>query len=356
MSNIFGENLRLTIFGQSHSPAIGMTLEGIPAGKKFDLEALDAFMARRAPGRSPLSTARAEKDAVEFLSGFTPEGSTCGAPIAAIIRNTDARSGDYALNACVPRPGHADYTAYVKYFGSNDVAGGGQFSGRLTAPMCIAGGLIMQLLRDEGIEIKSRITSVADIFDEGEFSQSVSQKPFPTVSDERGAQMQACILEAAREGDSVGGTVECVVTGVPAGLGEPMFDGMENRIARIVFAIPAVKGLEFGLGFEASRLRGSENDDEYCIKDGGIATRTNHAGGILGGITNGMPLRFRAAFKPTPSIGKSLQSVHLQTMTETTLVTRGRHDPCIVPRALPCIEAAAAIAIYDALLARRKDR
>ena len=355
MSSSYGENLHLTIFGQSHAPAIGVTLEGIPAGQRIDLEELQRFLDRRAPGRSEFATPRKEADRPEFLSGLV-EDVTCGAPLTAIIRNTNTRSGDYRNLAVVPRPGHADYTAAVKYGGAQDTAGGGHFSGRLTAPLCIAGGICLQLLRREGIEIVSRIAAIAGVEDSGELTASTAEKAFPVVDDARGAKMREAIAAAKAEGDSVGGVVEVAAFGVPVGLGEPMFGGMENRIAGIVVGIPAVKGLEFGEGFGAARLRGSENNDEFCIRDGKIGTITNHCGGILGGITDGMPLRFCAAVKPTPSIFKPQRSVNLETMEQTTLQIQGRHDPCIVPRAVPVMEAAAAIAIYDALLGRRKER
>ncbi len=355
MSSSYGENLHLTIFGQSHAPAIGVTLEGIPAGQRIDFEELQRFLDRRAPGRSEFATPRKEADRPEFLSGLV-EDVTCGAPLTAIIRNTNTRFGDYRNLAVVPRPGHADYTAAVKYGGAQDTAGGGHFSGRLTAPLCIAGGICLQLLRREGIEIVSRIAAIAGVEDSGELTASTAEKAFPVVDDARGAKMREAIAAAKAEGDSVGGVVEVAAFGVPVGLGEPMFGGMENRIAGIVFGIPAVKGLEFGEGFGAARLRGSENNDEFCIRDGKIGTITNHCGGILGGITDGMPLRFCAAVKPTPSIFKPQRSVNLETMEQTTLQIQGRHDPCIVPRAVPVMEAAAAIAIYDALLGRRKER
>ena len=355
MSSSYGENLRLTIFGQSHSPAIGVTVEGIPAGQRIDLAELQRFLNRRAPGRSDLATPRKEADVPEFLSGVV-DGVTCGAPLTAIIRNTNTRSGDYSNLAHTPRPGHADYTAAVKYGGAQDVAGGGHFSGRLTAPLCIAGGICLQLLRREGISIVSRIAEIGGIEDRGELNGPTAEKPFPVVDDAQGAKMREAIAAAKAEGDSVGGILEVAAFGLPAGLGDPMFGGMENRIAAIVFGIPAVKGVEFGEGFGAARLRGSENNDAFCIRDGRAGTVTNHCGGILGGITDGMPLRFRAAIKPTPSIFRPQQSVDLGTMQETALQIRGRHDPCIVPRAVPVLEAAAAIAIYDALLGRRKER
>ena len=345
----YGEHLRLTVFGQSHAPAIGMTLEGLPAGEAIDMEALQAFLERRAPGRNDWSTPRREADAPEFLSGLVGN-VTCGAPLTAIIRNTNTRSGDYANLAVVPRPGHADYTAQVKYGGHQDYAGGGAFSGRLTAPLCIAGGICIQLLKRRGIEIISRIASVGTAEDTAPLTCSTAEKPFPTVSDEAGTTMRAVIADAKAEGDSVGGVIECAVLGLPAGLGGPLFDGMEGRIASIVFGIPAVKGIEFGAGFASARLRGSENNDPFTVENGTVKTVSNRCGGILGGITDGMPLTFRAAFKPTPSIARAQQSVNLKTLTPETLRVTGRHDPCIVPRAVPCVEAAAAVAVYDALL------
>ena len=354
MSSMYGENLHLTIFGQSHSPAIGMTLEGIPAGEQIDFEALQRFLERRAPGRNAYSTARREADAPEFLSGLRGD-TTCGVPLTAIIRNGDTRSKDYAPFSAVPRPGHADYTANVKYFGYQDYAGGGHFSGRLTAPLCIAGGVCLQILRRRGIEVISRIIAIGDVEDPSPLSASTAEKAFPTVDEAAGEAMQAAIAQAKAQGDSLGGVIECAVLGLPAGLGDPMFGGMENRIAGIVFGIPAVKGVEFGAGFAAAKLRGSQNNDSYTVQDGRIETRSNHCGGILGGITNGMPLVFRAAIKPTPSIAMEQDSVNLETLTEEKLRVGGRHDPCIVPRAVPVMEAAAAIAVYDALLGRKKE-
>ena len=350
----YGENLRITIFGQSHSPAIGVTVEGIPAGERIDTAELARFLARRAPGRNDWSTPRREADAPEFLSGLK-DSVTCGAPLAAIIRNADTRSQDYAALADTPRPGHADYTAQVKYGGAQDSAGGGHFSGRLTAPLCIAGGICIQLLAREGITVISRIAAIADVEDEGALCASTAEKPFPTVSDERGEAMRAAIAAAKADGDSVGGVIECAVLGLPAGLGGPLFGGLEGRIAAAVFGIPAVKGIEFGAGFAAARMRGSENNDCFETSSGRVVTKSNNCGGILGGISDGMPLVFRAAVKPTPSIAAAQLTLNMKTMEETALHVPGRHDPCVVPRAVPCVEAAAAIAVYDALLARRKE-
>ena len=328
MSNSFGKLFRFTIFGQSHAPAIGVTVEGLPSGVKIDMEKLGAFLARRVPG-GKYSTSRKEADLPEFIAGLA-EGYTCGAPVTAIIRNTNTRSSDYEYMRFIPRPGHADYTAMVKYGETRDYSGGGQFSGRLTAPLCIAGGIALQLLEEKGISISAKIKSIGGENDE--------EKMFELIDKVRA------------EGDSVGGIIECCVTGVPAGVGEPMFEGLENRIAQAVFGIPAVKGIEFGIGFEAANMRGSRCNDPFKLQDDKIVTEGNKHGGILGGISSGMPIEFRVAFKPTPSIAMKQNSVDMKSGCETELEIKGRHDPCIVPRALPCVEAAAAVAIYDAIL------
>ncbi|MBQ8236906.1 MAG: chorismate synthase [Oscillospiraceae bacterium] len=365
MSSTYGENLKLSIFGQSHGAGIGMTLDGIPAGLPVDLDKLQQFLNRRAPGQNDWSTPRREEDRPEFLAGLL-DGYTCGAPIAAVIYNKNTRSKDYSNLHDVPRPGHADYTAQVKYGGFQDVAGGGHFSGRLTAPLCIAGGLCKQWLEQEGIRIGAHILGIAgvpkydDDRDEPAFDTLNPELDqisfdFPVLSTKAGEKMREHIAAVRAEGDSVGGMIECAVTGLPAGLGDPMFGGMESRIASIVYGVPAVKYVDFGAGVAAAYRQGSENNDSYYVEDGIVKTMTNHCGGILGGITNGMPLIFRAAIKPTPSISQPQQSVSLSRMENTTLEIKGRHDPCIVPRAVPVIEAAAAIAIYDAVLARRRE-
>lgn len=351
MSSFYhGDALELSIFGQSHSPAIGVTLSGLPAGFSIDMDELGAFLRRRAPGQNTWSTPRKEADLPEFLSGLVGN-VTCGAPLCAVIRNTNTRSQDYNNLIDIPRPGHADYTAQVKFGGYQDVAGGGHFSGRLTAPLCIAGGICKQLLAARGIEVMARIDAIAGIEDTSEFLAPVDRKDFPVTSDESAEHMKAAIAQARAEEDSVGGIIRCQITGVPAGLGDPMFGGLENKISQLAFAIPAVKGIEFGLGFAAAGLRGSENNDAYRVEDGRVVTETNHCGGILGGISNGMPIVFRLAVKPTPSIARTQKSVSLSAMQNAELNIHGRHDPCIVPRAVPCVEAAAAIAIYDALKA-----
>lgn len=353
MSSIYGESLKLSIFGQSHGPAVGMTLDGIPAGLRVDLGELQKFLDRRAPGKGGFATARKEADRPQFLSGLV-DGYTCGAPIAATIRNTNTRSGDYDNLKDCPRPGHADYTAQVKYGGYQDTAGGGHFSGRLTAPLCVAGGLCLQWLSDRGISVKAHIASIAGVrdaqVDPVNPDLSTLWEAFPVLDKEAGEEMLSKIAQAKLEGDSVGGTVECFVTGMPAGLGEPMFGGAESRLAQILYGIPAVKGLEFGNGFACADLYGSENNDPFTMDQGKVVTVTNHAGGILGGITNGMPLYFQVAFKPTPSIARSQQSVSLSMKKAGLLKVNGRHDPCIVPRAVPVVEAAAALAIFDMIL------
>ncbi|MDO4481347.1 MAG: chorismate synthase [Bacillota bacterium] len=361
MSSCFGRNIRITIFGQSHSPAIGVAADGLPFGFEPDMERLHDFMSRRAPGSSDYSTKRKETDSFKILSGIK-NGALCGAPFAAEIENSDTRSKDYSLFKDMPRPGHADYTAQIKYRGFQDEAGGGHFSGRLTAPLCLVGGICLQILEKEGIFIGSHIERLAGISDERFDSVNLTPADFadlknmvlPVLDKDAGEKMSEAILDAKGIGDSVGGVIECGITGLPVGLGDPMFDGMENLISSVVFAVPAVKGIEFGAGFDACDMLGSENNDCYTIENGIISTETNNHGGILGGITSGMPLIFRVGIKPTPSIFKSQQSVSLSEMKVKTLDIKGRHDPCIVPRAVPCIEAAAAIAVYDAYLEYKK--
>lgn len=354
MSCNFGSKIKLTIFGQSHSQAIGCVLDGIPAGIKLDTDRIEAFMARRAPGKNKISTARKEADTPRIISGVV-DGVTCGAPICAIIENSDTRSGDYDKLRSLPRPGHSDYAAFMKHNGFNDIRGGGNFSGRLTAPLCFAGAVCIQILESRGIHIGAHISSIAQIDDckfdavgvTKENFDSVKSKLLPVIDDTKGEEMIAAIDAARSDGDSVGGTVECAVIGLPAGIGDPIFDGIENQISRIVFGIPAVKGIEFGSGFDGSRLRGSENNDAFTCTNGEIKTVTNNHGGILGGITSGMPVIFRCAFKPTPSIAKQQQTVNLSTGENEIFTVGGRHDPCVVQRAVPCVEAAAALAIAD---------
>ncbi len=361
MSSFYGKNIRISIFGQSHSPAIGVTADGLPAGFAPDLERLGNFMARRAPGSHDFSTKRKETDEFTILSGMKND-TLCGAPFAAEIQNKDTRSKDYSQLKDCPRPGHADYTAEIKYKGFQDEAGGGHFSGRLTAPLCLIGGICIQLLEQEGIHIGSHISSIENIRDipfdavnlSGDDFISLRSQILPVLDSGCSEKMADAILAAGSGGDSVGGIIECGITGLPAGIGDPMFEGMENRIASIIFGIPAIKGIEFGAGFASASMKGSQNNDSFIIKDGKVRTGTNNHGGILGGITTGMPLIFRVAVKPTPSVFLPQQSVSLASGEEKTLQIKGRHDPCIVPRAVPCVEAAAAIAVYDAFLDYKK--
>lgn len=357
MSNLIGNRFRVLIYGQSHAPSIGAVIEGLPAGFTPDWNAVHAFMARRAPGGNAMSTARKEADLPEILSGLNERGETCGAPLAMRIVNGDTRSQDYAKLRDVPRPGHADYPAAVKFSGANDIRGGGQFSGRLTAPLCFAGALAMQLLEKEGIRIRARIAQIENVCDAPiDFAcpdlDVIASGELAVIDPAAGERMREAILTAKADCDSVGGIIECIATGVPAGLGDPMFDGVENRLSRAFFGVPAVRGVEFGAGFAACSMRGSAHNDAYRMENGNVITETNRHGGILGGITTGMPIVARVGIKPTPSIAREQRSVSLSRGENDTLAVRGRHDPCIVPRAVPCIEAAMAVALYD-LIAER---
>lgn len=351
-----GDKVRVTIFGQSHSGAIGAIIDGFPPGVTLDTKKIAAFMRRRRPGQSKLTTARNETDIPEIVSGLYG-GKTCGAPICAIIKNSDTKSGDYDNLKLVPRPGHADFAAYMKYGGNNDIRGGGQFSGRMTAPMCFAGAVCMQILEDRGITIGAHIAEIHGIRDEkfdavnisAKQLDEIARKEFPTVSDAAGAEMKAEIERAKAAGDSVGGIVECAVIGMKPGVGGALFEGLEGEISKAVFAIPAVKGIEFGAGFSVAEMFGSENNDEFFADKRTVRTKTNNHGGILGGISSGMPIIFRAAFKPTPSIAKKQQSVNLMTGENEELIIKGRHDPCVVQRAVPCVESAAAITVLNLL-------
>jgi len=322
MSSCFGENIKFSVFGQSHSEGIGVVIDGLPAGERIDMQAVADFMARRAPGRNPGDTPRREADEVRVLSGLVND-VTCGAPLCAVIENTDAHPGDYEKLRHVPRPGHADYALHEKYHGFQDIRGGGHSSGRLTAPLCFAGAVCIQILARRGVTVRATITQMGDAQD------------------------------ARRRGDSVGGVIECVAEGLPAGLGAPMFGGVENRLAAALFGIPAVRGVEFGAGFAAAEMRGSENNDEYYIEDGQVRTKTNHHGGVLGGMTTGMPLVLRVAVKPTPSIAMPQKSVDLRVMEEVDLDVGGRHDACIVPRAAPVVEAVTACVVLDLMMEGR---
>ncbi|NLV86808.1 MAG: chorismate synthase [Clostridiales bacterium] len=357
MSSEIGKRLKISVFGQSHGKAVGVNIDGLPAGELIDMDELMHFMGRRRPGKDAVSTARSEQDVPIFLSGVL-NGMTCASPLCAIIENNDTRSSDYSEFFDSPRPSHADYTARIKWGDKADMRGGGHFSGRMTAPLCIAGGIAKQLLARRGIFIGAHLASIGGISDslfplwpEKQLFDEIALKAFPVIDDEKGYLMQETILQAAKASDSVGGAVECAVIGLPSGLGTPMFDGIENRLAAAVFGIPAVKGIEFGAGFACTAMKGSECNDPFCIGENEtLATETNNSGGILGGITNGMPLVFRIAIKPTPSIGLPQKTVCLSRMEQTTLTIKGRHDPCIAHRAVPVLEAVTAIVILDTLL------
>ncbi len=361
MSSLFNGGISVSLFGESHGRGIGVVLDNLPAGEPLDLEEIGAFMARRAPKKDGTSTMRSEKDIPDILSGFY-EGKTTGTPLAAVILNTDQHSKDYGNISHTARPAHADYTGYLRYNGANDPRGGGHFSGRITAPLVFAGAVCAQILKRRGVTTGAHIRSIKDIRDEGfdpvkvtaEQLEAVKSRGFPVVSDEAERKMREVILAARDSLDSVGGIIECAAVGFPAGVGSPMLDGLENVISRLVFAIPAVKGIEFGNGFGCADLFGSENNDEFALRDGKVVTLTNNHGGILGGISSGMPIIFRAAFKPTPSIARPQNSVDFKEMTEQQLIIKGRHDPCVVPRAVPCVEAALNIALVSALSSEGK--
>lgn len=357
MSSLFNGGISVSLFGESHGKGIGVVLDNLPAGTELNLDKISEFMARRAPKKDGTSTMRSEKDIPEILSGLY-EGRTTGTPLCAVIMNTDQHSKDYGNISHIARPAHADYTGYLRYNGANDPRGGGHFSGRITAPLVFAGAVCAQILESKGITTGAHIVSVKDVYDErfdpisitAEQLNAVKKRSFPALSDESEARMREVINTARESLDSVGGVVECAAVGFPAGIGSPMMDGLENTIARLVFAIPAVKGIEFGNGFECTRLFGSENNDEFTVTYGKITTLTNNHGGILGGISSGMPIIFRAAFKPTPSISRPQNSVDFKTLTNEELVIKGRHDPCVVARAVPCVEAAMNIALVSALM------
>lgn len=356
MANTYGTNLNIAIYGGSHDVEIGVKLNGFPRGFRVDTTALEAFLARRAPGQNDLSTPRKEADKPLFLSGLT-DGVTDGEEIHAVIRNENTRSSDYSFIYDTPRPGHADFAALQKYGNQVDLRGGGRFSGRLTAPLCIAGGIALQYLAQKGIHVGAHVAAIADVCDDrfdanvtADDLAALTASSFPLLDASKEAAMRERILAARADGDSVGGIVECAVTGLPVGLGEHMFAGVEGRIASLMFSVPAVKGVEFGEGFTAATLRGSENNDPFVTDGTTVRTVTNHCGGILGGMTNGMPVVFRAAFKPTPSIAKEQKTVSLSRMENTTLSIKGRHDPCVVLRAIPVVEAVAALAVLDLLL------
>jgi len=355
MSGTWGNKIRYTIFGESHGKGIGINIDGLPPGLEIDLGEVNREMQRRAPGQNALSTARNEKDQATIWSGFL-KGKTTGSPLCAIIENHDQKSADYESLAWKFRPGHADYSGYIKYKGCNDLRGGGHFSGRLTAPLVFAGAIAKQLLRQQNILIGSHIQRISSIcepqFDavhiQKEVLYQLGTEAFPVLDPLLGQKMQECILSAKSAGDSVGGIIEAAAINLPAGLGDPFFDSLESTIAHLLFSIPAVKGVEFGAGFSLAQMRGSQANDAMLKEADIVKTSTNYNGGILGGITNGMPLICRVAIKPTPSIAIEQHTVNAMG-ENVSIAISGRHDPCIVPRAVPVVEAVAAMAIWDVL-------
>lgn len=360
MGSIWGNKLKLSIFGESHGEGIGVVIDSLPPGIKIDMDYIERQMGRRAPGNSELATKRKESDAIKILSGVF-NGYTTGAPLCGIIFNEDKKSKDYSELQYNMRPGHSDYPAFIKYAGFSDYRGGGHFSGRITAALIFAGALAMNILETyKGIFVASHIKSIFNVEDHG--MELIDYQPgyfnylrdmtFPVLSEEAGELMKAEILKVKEQGNSVGGTVETIITNVPVGYGNPFFDSVESRLSHMIFSIPATKGIEFGAGFNITKMRGSSANDSYLLKDGKISAKTNNNGGILGGITNGMPILFRTAIKPTASISLAQDTVNVDSMESAVLQIEGRHDPCIVPRALPVIEGASALVILDLLMER----
>ena len=353
MSSFFGQHLKISLFGQSHGEAIGVTVDCFPAGMTIDTQRLQAEMARRAPGQNAMTTSRKEADAPEFLSGVR-EGRPTGQPICAILRKTNTRSGDYGDGVDLVRPGHADYTGHVRYYGFEDWRGGGHFSGRLTAPIVLAGALCSQWLEGQGVRIACHVQQLGQVKD-ASFLQAnpaadytyMKSMALPVLNAGIDIAMQEAVMAARAQGDSIGGVLECMITGLPAGLGAPFFDSMESVLAHLMFSIPAVKGVEFGEGFGFAQMLGSQANDPFRMEGDRVVTDSNHSGGVNGGITNGMPLIFRCAVRATPSIAQEQQTVSLKKHENATLAIRGRHDPCILPRAVPVVEAMAAIAVME---------
>lgn len=355
MSSIWGNQVKISLFGESHGQGVGVVLDGLPAGIALNEEEIQKEMARRAPG-DKLSTPRKEADAYEILSGFV-DGHTTGTPLCAMIRNTNTHSKDYSGLRITPRPSHADYTGGVRYQGYNDIRGGGHFSARVTAGLVFAGAVAKQILKTKGIQIGAHLKRIYQTEDASFTTETLTEETFaqlaaqrlPVLQQEVADAMEQAILKTRAEGDSVGGVVETAVIGLPAGFGNPFFDSVESKLAHVLFSVPGVKGVEFGAGFAITELKGSEANDPFCIENGAIKTKTNNNGGINGGITNGMPVIFRVALKPTPSIAKEQQTVNLETMENTTLSVKGRHDPCIAVRGVPVVEAATAVCLLDIL-------
>lgn len=357
MSSVIGDKIKLSIFGESHGEAIGCVIDGLPAGIKIDMNAVYKDMQRRAPGKDKTATPRLEKDIPHILSGML-DNVTTGAPLAMVIENTNTKSGDYSNLMTVPRPGHSDYPAYVKYGGNNDIRGGGHFSGRLTAPLVFAGSVAKQILSQKGVTIGAHIKQIGSVCDavsdlnktDKSLLDTLSSSTFSLIDETKEQAMRDEIEKARLSLDSVGGIIECFAVGLPVGLGGNMFDTVEGKLASILFGVPAVKGVEFGIGFGFANKRASEVNDQYEIKNGRVATLSNNNGGVLGGMTDGAPLSVSVAIKPTPSIAKKQKSVNLQTMENAELEIHGRHDPCIVVRAVPVIECAVALGLLDLMM------
>lgn len=355
--SVWGNNIKISIFGESHGIALGINISGLPSGILLDMEAIEKEMERRAPGRSKIATARKEGDKVEILSGIF-EGRTTGAPLCGIIRNGDTRSQDYSKLKSLMRPGHSDYPAMIRYNGFNDVRGGGHFSGRITAPLVFAGSIARQILKEKGITIGAHIKSINSVEDDSfnplaideALLTSLKEGDIATINKAKGEEMRELILATKKQADSLGGVVECAVTGIPAGIGNPFFDSVESTLAHLMFSVPAVKGIEFGAGFGITKMKGSEANDSYYYDGDEIKTKTNNNGGILGGITNGMPIIFRAAVKPTSSIGLYQDTVDVTNKVNEKLQVVGRHDPCIVTRAVVVIESVTALGILDLMM------
>ena len=361
MSNTWGENVKLTVFGESHGPVIGAVLDGLPAGETIDWNEVKREIGRRAPGKSSLTTARSETDSFTVESGFY-NNHTTGTPLCVVMKNENCRSGDYEELQYLMRPGHADYAGTIRYKGHNDYRGSGHFSGRLTAPLVFAGAVAKQLLRQRGIVVGAHVLQIGSIVDmpfnplgeKVERLQALTAETLPVLDVAKAPLMEREIAAAKEAGDSVGGTIETMITGIPAGYGNPFFDPVESRLSHMLFSVPAVKGVSFGDGFELAAMGGSESNDAfYYDTDGNVKTRTNHNGGLNGGITNGMPITFKAVIKATASIAKAQETINIKTKEGAVLSVKGRHDPCIVLRALPVIEGAAAWTILDILLTQQ---
>ncbi len=352
--NCFGKEYRTCLFGASHGPCIGAYVEGVPPGEKISEAAIQVELDRRTPGKGVVSSPRKERDRLEVLSGIL-DGKATGAPIVGIVRNRDVDSSAYEALKRVPRPGHADYPAMVKYGGSHDHRGSGQFSGRMTAGLVLSGAIARQLLERSGVRLLAQTVQIGNIILEKEVPFSVAEKMVRTnavgCADRKTADlMRDEIVQAHEDRDSVGGVVKCSIAGLPVGVGEPFFGSVESTMAAMMFSIPGVKGVEFGSGFGCASMRGSEHNDPFVVKNKRIRTSTNNAGGILGGLTNGMPVEFRVAFKPTSSIAQEQKSVDIVEKKPIDLTVKGRHDPCIVPRAVPVVENSSAAVLLDLML------